>query len=488
MDTSFVAREQTRLLGELSEFLSIPSVSALPAHAADCRRAAEWLRDELTRPRLPDGGAHRGRRASRGLGGEPARARPARPCSSTGTTTSSPPTRSRSGSPRRSSPPCATAASMRAERPTTRARSSACSRPTRRRWTPTGGRRSTCASSSRARRSPAGRSSPTCCGRSPSAPGSTPSLVCDIVILRARDARGLHRASRASATPRSRSARAQRDLHSGTLRRRRAQRDRDAGPHPRGAQGRRRRDPESPSSTRRSSRPPSRSSRPGRSCRSTRRPTSARKSPAKALTGLKEYSVFERIWALPTFEIHGIRGGFVGEGAKTVIPAQATAKVSLRLVPGQSYEKVGRQLERAVAKLAPKWADVKVTLLHGGDPVQVDVSAPVFDVLDEAFESGHRAGPRSGSGPADPSPSCRSLDSPARRWCSPASGSPMTGCIPPTRSWTWPSSGAVSRSSDGSSSCSRKRGAAGSRPGRARNGGRGRVGEAGVEQAAPQPA
>jgi len=108
---------------------------------------------------------------------------------------------------------------------------------------------------------------------------------------------------------------------------------------------------------------------------------------AKALTGLKDYSVFERTWALPTFEIHGIRGGFVGEGAKTVIPAHATAKVSLRLVPGQRYEKVGRQLERAVARLAPKWADVKVTLLHGGDPVQLDTSDPVFDLLDEAFES-----------------------------------------------------------------------------------------------------
>jgi acetylornithine deacetylase/succinyl-diaminopimelate desuccinylase-like protein len=105
----------------------------------------------------------------------------------------------------------------------------------------------------------------------------------------------------------------------------------------------------------------------------------------QALTGLKEYSVFERVWALPTFEIHGIRGGFVGEGAKTVIPAQATAKVSLRLVPGQEYAKVGRQLERAVASLAPRWADVQVKLLHGGDPVQVDVSSPAFAVLDEAF-------------------------------------------------------------------------------------------------------
>jgi acetylornithine deacetylase/succinyl-diaminopimelate desuccinylase-like protein len=113
----------------------------------------------------------------------------------------------------------------------------------------------------------------------------------------------------------------------------------------------------------------------------------------KALTGLRNRSVFERVWALPTFEIHGIRGGFVGEGAKTVIPAQATAKVSLRLVPGQEYEKVGRELERAVARLTPDWAEVNVTLLHGGNPVQVDVSAPAFDVLNEAFEevTGRRA-------------------------------------------------------------------------------------------------
>lgn len=107
----------------------------------------------------------------------------------------------------------------------------------------------------------------------------------------------------------------------------------------------------------------------------------------KVLTGLKDRTVFERVWALPTFEIHGIRGGFTGEGAKTVIPAQATAKVSLRLVPGQEVAKVGRELERAVAQIAPKWAEVKVTLLHGGDPVQVNVDAPAFGVLDKAFES-----------------------------------------------------------------------------------------------------
>src|SRR5690606_7058830 len=105
----------------------------------------------------------------------------------------------------------------------------------------------------------------------------------------------------------------------------------------------------------------------------------------RALTGLKEHSILERIWALPTFEIHGIKGGFVGDGAKTVIPAVASAKVSLRLVPGQRFEKVVRQLRKAVDALTPKWADVDIHIHHGADPVQVDTSDPVFDLLNEAF-------------------------------------------------------------------------------------------------------
>jgi acetylornithine deacetylase/succinyl-diaminopimelate desuccinylase-like protein len=106
----------------------------------------------------------------------------------------------------------------------------------------------------------------------------------------------------------------------------------------------------------------------------------------KALTGLRDFSIFERTWALPTFEIHGIRGGFTGEGAKTVIPAAATAKVSLRLVPGLERDKVFKWLEKAVRKLAPGFADVEVRMLHGGEPVEVDTSHPAFDVLDAAFE------------------------------------------------------------------------------------------------------
>jgi len=105
-----------------------------------------------------------------------------------------------------------------------------------------------------------------------------------------------------------------------------------------------------------------------------------------ALTGLKEYSILERTWALPTFEIHGIMGGFTGDGAKTVIPAKAAAKVSLRLVPGLTRDHVQAALEKTVQALAPTWAKVEVRPLHGADPVEVDVTAPAFAVLDRAFE------------------------------------------------------------------------------------------------------
>src|SRR5213595_1355140 len=79
-----------------------------------------------------------------------------------------------------------------------------------------------------------------------------------------------------------------------------------------------------------------------------------RRVQARALTGLKRAPVLERLWALPTFEIHGITGGFTGTGAKTVIPAEATAKVSLRLVPDQKLKAVERQLAATVRRLAPK--------------------------------------------------------------------------------------------------------------------------------------
>src|SRR3979409_912947 len=106
---------------------------------------------------------------------------------------------------------------------------------------------------------------------------------------------------------------------------------------------------------------------------------------AKALTGLKAHSVLERLWALPTFEIHGIMGGFTGDGAKTVIPAEATAKVRLGVVPDQKLKVGERQRAAAVRRLAPKHVQASVKFLHGADPATVQGTHPAFKLLDQAF-------------------------------------------------------------------------------------------------------
>ena len=105
---------------------------------------------------------------------------------------------------------------------------------------------------------------------------------------------------------------------------------------------------------------------------------------AKALNGESKFSFLERVWARPTFEVHGIVGGWVGAGAKTVIPAAATAKCSMRLVPGQRANEVAGLLKKAVKKYAPKFADVKVEILSASDPVETPLHAWPFAVLDQA--------------------------------------------------------------------------------------------------------
>ncbi len=93
---------------------------------------------------------------------------------------------------------------------------------------------------------------------------------------------------------------------------------------------------------------------------------------SKDLCGSSGHSLFERIWALPTFEVHGIRGGFTGDGAKTVIPAQAVAKVSLRLVADQQPEEAVAQLSEAVKALAPQGIEAEYRHLHGASPSLVN--------------------------------------------------------------------------------------------------------------------
>ena len=92
----------------------------------------------------------------------------------------------------------------------------------------------------------------------------------------------------------------------------------------------------------------------------------------KDLTGEPEIPLFERLWARPTLEVHGIRGGFIGEGAKTVIPARAVAKVSTRLVPDQRPNEAIDQIKKAVAAACPKGVTAEFKLIHFAPPSMVN--------------------------------------------------------------------------------------------------------------------
>ncbi len=105
------------------------------------------------------------------------------------------------------------------------------------------------------------------------------------------------------------------------------------------------------------------------------------------LTGEPEQTVLARIWARPTFEVHGIAGGFTGTGAKTVIPATATAKVSVRLVPNQDPEQVLNAVKQWVIENTPKGIQTEVKVLSSGPPISVNPDHPAIHVAAEAFEN-----------------------------------------------------------------------------------------------------
>jgi len=89
---------------------------------------------------------------------------------------------------------------------------------------------------------------------------------------------------------------------------------------------------------------------------------------ARQLTGEPEVPLFERLWGRPTLEVHGIRGGFIGEGAKTVIPARAVAKLSARLVADQRTDEAAGQLKAAIKAACPKGVTAEFKVLHAGAP------------------------------------------------------------------------------------------------------------------------
>jgi acetylornithine deacetylase/succinyl-diaminopimelate desuccinylase-like protein len=114
---------------------------------------------------------------------------------------------------------------------------------------------------------------------------------------------------------------------------------------------------------------------------------------APKLFGERGYSTLERVWARPTFEVNGILGGFTGEGAKTVIPAVAMAKVSMRLVPNQDPDKIAQLFEDYVKKVAPKTVEMKVTRMHGGKPWMTDFDNKFVQAAGRAIQKGFGKAP-----------------------------------------------------------------------------------------------
>jgi acetylornithine deacetylase/succinyl-diaminopimelate desuccinylase-like protein len=103
------------------------------------------------------------------------------------------------------------------------------------------------------------------------------------------------------------------------------------------------------------------------------------------LTGEPGFTVLERVWARPTLEVHGIVGGFVAPGAKTVIPAKATAKVSIRLVPNQDPLKIIAAYKKAVADCTPAGIQTEVKILAYGPAISVDPDHPAIHIAAKAF-------------------------------------------------------------------------------------------------------
>ncbi len=103
------------------------------------------------------------------------------------------------------------------------------------------------------------------------------------------------------------------------------------------------------------------------------------------LTGEPGYSVLERTWARPTLEVHGIAGGFTGAGAKTVIPARATAKISMRLVPDMEPQEIFGLFQRHILSLCPRGIAMEVRMIHSGDAIVIGTDNPYVEAATEAM-------------------------------------------------------------------------------------------------------
>ena len=105
----------------------------------------------------------------------------------------------------------------------------------------------------------------------------------------------------------------------------------------------------------------------------------------RALKGERGYTTIERNSCRPSFDVCGIWGGYTGEGAKTVLPSKAFAKVSCRLVPHQSHEKISKMFADYLLFIAPDYVSVKITPMHGGDGYVCPVSLPAYQAAEAGF-------------------------------------------------------------------------------------------------------
>jgi len=105
------------------------------------------------------------------------------------------------------------------------------------------------------------------------------------------------------------------------------------------------------------------------------------------------FSALERLWTRPSCDVNGLLSGYTGEGAKTVLPAGAMAKVSFRLVPNQSPGRVKVLLEEHLASVAPAGVDFSLVELHGGRPWLARLEGPLFEAAARALERAFGARP-----------------------------------------------------------------------------------------------
>ena len=113
----------------------------------------------------------------------------------------------------------------------------------------------------------------------------------------------------------------------------------------------------------------------------------------KEVHGEKGYTTLERVSIRPTLDVNGIWGGYIGKGAKTVLPSKAFAKISMRLVPNQDPKKITKLFTDHFKKIAPPSVKVKVIPHHGGDPVLTPTDSLEYQAAHKAMESTFKKAP-----------------------------------------------------------------------------------------------